>query len=136
MIEITNNEVHVWDTPLTVSAEELAYDESLLSHDERRYAARFTNTSAKIQFVASRAKLRELLSRYTNEAPHDLRFSMTREGKPFLTSAREFEFNITHSGDLVLFGKFTGQEVRLDGEDYLVMREDDVLAVSDAGPAQ
>ena len=40
------------------------------------------------------------------------------------------------AGDLVLFGKFTGQEVRLDGEDYLVMREDDVLAVSDAGPAQ
>ena len=40
------------------------------------------------------------------------------------------------AGDLVLFGKFTGREVRLDGEDYLVMREDDVLAVSDAGPAQ
>jgi chaperonin GroES len=40
------------------------------------------------------------------------------------------------AGDLVLFGKFTGQEVRLDGEDYLVMREDDVLAVSEAGPAR
>jgi chaperonin GroES len=40
------------------------------------------------------------------------------------------------AGDLVLFGKFTGQEVRLDGEDYLVMREDDVLAVSDAAPAR
>ncbi len=40
------------------------------------------------------------------------------------------------AGDLVLFGKFTGQEVRLDGEDYLVMREDDVLAVSDAGTAR
>jgi chaperonin GroES len=40
------------------------------------------------------------------------------------------------AGDLVLFGKFTGQEVRLDGEDYLVMREDDVLAVSDAGLAR
>ena len=40
------------------------------------------------------------------------------------------------AGDLVLFGKFTGQEVSLDGEDYLVMREDDVLAVSDAAPAR
>lgn len=116
MIEITNNEVHVWDTPLTVSAEELAYDESLLSHDERRYAARFTNTSAKIQFVASRAKLRELLSRYTNEAPRDLRFSMTREGKPFLTSARDLEFNITHSGDLVLFGIGRSRPVGVDME--------------------
>ena len=40
------------------------------------------------------------------------------------------------AGDLILFGKFTGQEVSLDGEDYLVMREDDVLAVSDATPAR
>ena len=40
------------------------------------------------------------------------------------------------AGDLILFGKFTGQEVSLDGEDYLVMREVDVLAVSDAAPAR
>ena len=40
------------------------------------------------------------------------------------------------AGDLVLFGEFTGQEVRLDGDDYLVMREDDVLAVTDAPPAR
>jgi chaperonin GroES len=31
-------------------------------------------------------------------------------------------------GDLVLFGKYSGQEIKLDGEDYLVMKEDDVLA--------
>jgi chaperonin GroES len=34
-------------------------------------------------------------------------------------------------GDLILFGKYTSQEVRLDGEDLLVMREDEVLAVLD-----
>jgi chaperonin GroES len=33
------------------------------------------------------------------------------------------------AGDLILFGKYSGQEVKLDGEDYLIMREDDVLAV-------
>jgi chaperonin GroES len=32
-------------------------------------------------------------------------------------------------GDLILFGKYASQEVKLDGEDYLIMREDDVLAV-------
>ena len=32
-------------------------------------------------------------------------------------------------GDLILFGKYTSQEIKLDGEDYLVMREDEVLAV-------
>ncbi len=32
-------------------------------------------------------------------------------------------------GDRVLFGKYSGTEVKVDGEDFLVMREDDVMAV-------
>ena len=36
-------------------------------------------------------------------------------------------------GDTILFGKYSGQEVRVDGEDYLIMREDAVLAVIEGG---
>jgi chaperonin GroES len=32
-------------------------------------------------------------------------------------------------GDRVLFGKYAGTEVTLDGEEYVILREDDVLAV-------
>ena len=32
-------------------------------------------------------------------------------------------------GDKVLFGKYSGTEVKVDGEDVLVMREEDVMAV-------
>lgn len=32
-------------------------------------------------------------------------------------------------GDRVLFGKYAGTEIKLDGEDYLILREDDVLGV-------
>ena len=32
-------------------------------------------------------------------------------------------------GDKVLFGKYAGTEVKLDGQDLLVMREDDIMAV-------
>lgn len=32
-------------------------------------------------------------------------------------------------GDLVLFGKYSGTEVKIDGEELLVMREDDIVAV-------
>ena len=32
-------------------------------------------------------------------------------------------------GDTVLFGKFSGTEIKVDGEDLLVMREDDIMAV-------
>ena len=32
-------------------------------------------------------------------------------------------------GDTVLYGKYSGTELRLDGKDYLIMREDDILAI-------
>jgi chaperonin GroES len=38
------------------------------------------------------------------------------------------------TGDTVLFGKYSGQEIKFDGVDYLIMKEDDVLAI-DAGAA-
>ena len=33
------------------------------------------------------------------------------------------------AGDRILFGKYSGQEIKLDGEVYLIMKEDDVLAI-------
>jgi chaperonin GroES len=33
------------------------------------------------------------------------------------------------AGDRILFGKYSGTEVKIDGEEHLIMREDDVLAV-------
>ena len=36
---------------------------------------------------------------------------------------------VLHTGDHVLYGKYAGTEVELDGEKYLIMRQSDVLAV-------
>lgn len=35
------------------------------------------------------------------------------------------------AGDTILFGKYAGQEVSVDGVDYLIMKEDDVLAIQE-----
>ena len=35
------------------------------------------------------------------------------------------------AGDTILFGKYSGQEIKIDGEENLIMREDEVLAVLD-----
>lgn len=32
-------------------------------------------------------------------------------------------------GDIILFGKYAGTEIKIEGNDYLIMREDDVLGV-------
>jgi len=38
------------------------------------------------------------------------------------------------AGDRILFGKYSGNDIKLDGEEYMIMREDEVLGVLDAAP--
>ena len=38
------------------------------------------------------------------------------------------------AGDRILFGKYSGNEIKLDGTEYILMHEDDVLGVLDAAP--
>ena len=37
-------------------------------------------------------------------------------------------------GDRILFGKYSGSEIRIDGEELLIMREDEVLGVLEGAP--
>ncbi len=46
---------------------------------------------------------------------------VTPEGKVLPLDVKE--------GDLVLFGKYAGSEIKVDGIEYLIMREDDILGV-------
>src|ERR1700722_12657480 len=39
------------------------------------------------------------------------------------------------AGDRILFGKYSGNEIKLEGIEYIIMREDDVLGVLDGAPA-
>jgi chaperonin GroES len=46
---------------------------------------------------------------------------VTEEGKNLPLAVKE--------GDRILFGKYSGSEVTLDGEEYLIMKEEDVLGI-------
>ena len=39
------------------------------------------------------------------------------------------------AGDTILFGKYSGQEIKIDGNEYLIMREDEVLGVIEGAAA-
>lgn len=43
-------------------------------------------------------------------------------------SGKKVEFSVK-KGDKVLYSKYGGTEVKIDGEDYLIMREDDILGI-------
>jgi chaperonin GroES len=38
------------------------------------------------------------------------------------------------TGDTVLFGKYAGSEIKLDGKEYLIIREDEILGVTEGVP--
>jgi chaperonin GroES len=40
------------------------------------------------------------------------------------------------TGDRVLFGKWSGTEVKIDGEELLIMKESDIMGIIEAGAAQ
>lgn len=52
----------------------------------------------------------------------------TPEGKRVALDVKE--------GDAILFGRYSGQEITLDGVDYLIMKEDEVLATIGSGQAK
>jgi chaperonin GroES len=37
-------------------------------------------------------------------------------------------------GDRILFGKYSGSDIKLDGQEYLIMREDEVLGILESQP--
>jgi chaperonin GroES len=40
------------------------------------------------------------------------------------------------AGDRILFGKYSGNEIKLDGEEYIIMREDEVLGILASAPVK
>ena len=61
------------------------------------------------------------------EKPQEAEVIAVGEGK-FDDNGKRIPLDVK-AGDLILFGKYSGQEIKLDGEEYLIMREDEVLAV-------
>ena len=53
-----------------------------------------------------------------------------QQGKVVAVGKGKKDHNMTVKvGDVVLYGKYAGTELKLDGKEYLIMREDDILAI-------
>ena len=62
-------------------------------------------------------------------AEKPIRGEVTAVGKGKLLDSGEVRTLDVQAGDKILFGKYAGTEVKVNGEDLLVMREDDIMAV-------
>jgi len=61
------------------------------------------------------------------EKPQEGRIVAVGKGK--MTEAGNLVVPEVKAGDTILFGKYSGSEVKVDGEEHMIMREEDVLGV-------
>ncbi|MBI3355229.1 MAG: 4'-phosphopantetheinyl transferase superfamily protein [Nitrospirae bacterium] len=95
---------------------ELTHAAHYLSKDEQERANRLVSERHRQQFMAARAVLREVLSRYCAQRPQELAIQTTSDGKPFLTDSAAVRFNLTHSHGRTLIAIAKDREVGIDLE--------------------
>ena len=128
---LPNNAVHVWRASLHVSASELRTLEDTLAVDERARAERFYFQKHREHFIAGRGLLRNILSRYLDREPDQLRFRYNSYGKPDLTEDTGAEglcFNLSHSHGIALYALTRGREIGVDIEYFRPDVETEKLA--------
>jgi 4'-phosphopantetheinyl transferase len=116
---VADHEVHVWRAQLELPSSQVQRLRGILTDDEVDRANRFSFEIDRRRFIAARATLRFILSRYITICPGDLRFYYNQYGKPFLApefSSYQLNFNLSHSGSLALYAITRNLEVGVDVE--------------------
>jgi 4'-phosphopantetheinyl transferase len=119
-VALPSNEVHVWRAKLDQSDPLVDKLSSVLSADEKERASRFHDDGDKKRFIACRAILRIILSRYSGVDARRLEFEYGTHGKPSLTrrtgTKAALRFSSSHSHSLSLFAVTVNQEIGIDTE--------------------
>jgi len=119
LLTLPTNRVHVWYAALDVEPDELDGLEKTLARDERVRASRFHFRKDRHHFTAARGILRQILARYVDREPGELRLGYGRYGKPFLQQdcgTSELRFNLAHSHGMALYGIALNREIGVDLE--------------------
>jgi 4'-phosphopantetheinyl transferase len=118
-LEVACGVVHVWRAALDIPPELLVRFSDHLAEDERSRAARFVFPRDRGRFIVARGVLRDMLGRYLELPPTEIRFSYGESGKPELApdlSGSSLRFNLAHSRDVALYAFTLGREVGIDVE--------------------
>jgi len=123
VLTLSDPVVHVWCAALDLPEQALQPLAALLSADERNRARTFRFERDRQRWIARRGLLRQLLGRYLEVNPAELRFVYGPRGKPALPAPEAPVFNLSHSGGIALFAISAAGSVRL-GVDVELIRSD------------
>lgn len=110
------DEVHIWSACLLDTKLDINYFSSFLSIDEKKRANCFRFLRDQERFIISRSVLRNILAGYLGEAPQSIEIMYGFWGKPHLQKEKALHFNLSHSGDYVLYAITRDYEVGIDLE--------------------
>ena len=117
--DLAPNQIHVWRVALNQNPDRLPELSKTLSTEERARADRFHFQKDRIQFIESRAALRQLLSQYLDLAPNEIKFTAGPQGKPALATGLshfDLRFNLSRRDGLALIAFTHGREIGIDVE--------------------
>jgi len=118
-LTVADHEVHVWQAQLDLPSSQVQRLRGILTADEVDRANRFSFEVDRQRFIAARATLRSILSKYITICPGDLCFYYNQYGKPFLApefSSYQLNFNLSHSHRIALYAIARNLEVGIDVE--------------------
>jgi 4'-phosphopantetheinyl transferase len=113
---LSKGEIHLWTASSTDSNDFIAKCHSALTDLEKSRIDYYKFTDAQNNFVVSQGGLRLLLSAYLDIAPIDLRIGRHIKGKPFSQDDYSLTFNISNSGNRVVYAISRAGEVGIDLE--------------------
>ncbi len=119
VVVLRESEVHIWLVQANDESISLEDFEDLLSSIERDRASRFKFETHRRRYVTAHAALRSILSIYVNSPAQELQFELGPYSKPKLApiyAKKKFEFNLSHSHEVVLIALTQGREIGVDVE--------------------
>ena len=109
-------EVTVYQAKVSADSQHDQHFWRLLDKLEHAQASRIKQPLLKHRYVDIHGRLRVLLGQWLNASPEQLQISRTEQGKPYLDHYPELRFNLSHSGDHVLFAIASKAQLGVDIE--------------------
>jgi 4'-phosphopantetheinyl transferase len=115
-LEISSNAIDIWRVPLNPTARQTDQFFDCLSKREQKRAQQFRFPDKRIQFVTTRARLRQCLALAIDTQETEIQIETGASGKPVLCGATDIQFNVSHTHGLALIAITRGQSIGIDVE--------------------
>lgn len=116
-MNLNGQEVHIWHIGLAAEQDVIRACRKLLSADEVERADRFYFERDRRRFAIARGAMRQILGKYVNRTPEELKFSYGSKGKPDLSEPSDtITFNLSHSDEKALLAVARGLTLGVDIE--------------------